>query len=415
MSKSVCHSRPDPRGTLSAGTWPPLEKMLESPWAKAAQPQGLSGGTSGHLAQVIFCDLTRTRPSSSEHGARGNLSSTHGFIEGRCKSEARSPAHQGRDNDPGVPKWDFNALWHGGFAQHQSLTHTCTWQGSPSPRSDLVMLQLQIPPWQLLSRDSSKKARSGCHIYGIKQLARSQITSDEKGCETPCTHQLLCSLTKLALREPPAIHVLIAWSLLPLPAHTHQSRPCHPVPVGVFKEHRETREVHDLPTAQTFISSNHPRFGQAVECVHHRAPGRHGTTNHHKITTKSPLFYPRSVEIQPFPGETRSHRPRMIAAALPRLFAVGCGRFSAGNVDYSHRRASPARDARGWQLGWAFLGAPCTHRELQLTPTGHSAAQNKPRKGSGELSVGRKVPDTSLWQMLMLHLCCRKSLWLSWG
>lgn len=72
------------------------------------------------------------------------------------------------------------------------------------------MLQLQIPPWQLLSRDSSKKARSGCHIYGIKQLARSQITSDEKGCETPCTHQLLCSLTKLALREPPAIHVLIA-------------------------------------------------------------------------------------------------------------------------------------------------------------------------------------------------------------
>ena len=48
---------------------------------------------------------------------------------------------------------------------------------------------------QLLSRENSKKAHLGRHIYGIKCLARSQFTCNGKGRhETPCTHNFLCSL-----------------------------------------------------------------------------------------------------------------------------------------------------------------------------------------------------------------------------
>ena len=47
----------------------------------------------------------------------------------------------------------------------------------------------------LPSRESSKKAPLGCHIYGIKWLARSQIAYNGRGMhDTPCTHNFLCSL-----------------------------------------------------------------------------------------------------------------------------------------------------------------------------------------------------------------------------
>ena len=45
----------------------------------------------------------------------------------------------------------------------------------------------------LPSRESSKKAHLSCHIYGIKWLARSQITYNGRGMhETPCTHNFHC-------------------------------------------------------------------------------------------------------------------------------------------------------------------------------------------------------------------------------
>ena len=46
----------------------------------------------------------------------------------------------------------------------------------------------------LPSRQSSKKAHLGCHIYGIKWLAHSEIAYNGRGMhETPCTHNFLCS------------------------------------------------------------------------------------------------------------------------------------------------------------------------------------------------------------------------------
>ena len=59
---------------------------------------------------------------------------------------------------------------------------------------------------RLLSRESSKKAHLGCHIYGIKWLACSQITCDVKGMhETPRTHNFLCSLTNESWKSHPLL------------------------------------------------------------------------------------------------------------------------------------------------------------------------------------------------------------------
>ena len=45
----------------------------------------------------------------------------------------------------------------------------------------------------LPSRQSSKKAPLGCHIYGMKWLARSQIAYNVRGMHgTPCTHNIHC-------------------------------------------------------------------------------------------------------------------------------------------------------------------------------------------------------------------------------
>jgi len=47
----------------------------------------------------------------------------------------------------------------------------------------------------LLNRENSKKGHLDCHIYGIKQLATSQVICHGKGMkEIPCTHNFLCSL-----------------------------------------------------------------------------------------------------------------------------------------------------------------------------------------------------------------------------
>ena len=45
----------------------------------------------------------------------------------------------------------------------------------------------------LPSRQSSKKAHLGCHIYGVKSLARSHMAYNGRGThETPCTHNFHC-------------------------------------------------------------------------------------------------------------------------------------------------------------------------------------------------------------------------------
>ena len=58
----------------------------------------------------------------------------------------------------------------------------------------------------LPSRKSSKKAPLGCHIYGIKWLAHSEIAYNGRGMhETPCTHNFLCSTRNESWKSHPLI------------------------------------------------------------------------------------------------------------------------------------------------------------------------------------------------------------------
>ena len=61
----------------------------------------------------------------------------------------------------------------------------------------------------LPSKESSKKAPLGCHIYGVKWLAHSEIAYNGRGMhETPCTHKFLCS----SVKEPWKSHLLFMHS-----------------------------------------------------------------------------------------------------------------------------------------------------------------------------------------------------------
>lgn len=66
----------------------------------------------------------------------------------------------------------------------------------------------------LPSRHKSEKAHLGCHIYGVKWLAHTQIAYNGRGMrDTSHTHCFLCSSINLA------VHVLVARSVLQ--GHTH--------------------------------------------------------------------------------------------------------------------------------------------------------------------------------------------------
>lgn len=79
------------------------------------------------------------------------------------------------------------------------------WQGVP-PQGEITAMQ----PGCLAGR-AQRRLGSGCHTYGKKCLACSQITCNRKGMhEIPCTHLLF--LGKWVLEKPPAVHVFIAWS-----------------------------------------------------------------------------------------------------------------------------------------------------------------------------------------------------------
>lgn len=259
-------------------------------------------------------------------------------------------------------------------------------------------LSLQHWPWEApapIPHPSScsagtaqKRLTRGCHIYGIKQLARSQIRSDEKGCETPCTHKLLCSLTKLALEEPPAIHVLIAWSLLCFTG-SHTSKPAvSPCSCGGFQRtpwnQRSSRPAHS-PDLYFLRSQNQTTTGLAKQVS--VSIMRTKQTINHLFLTQGVLKVSRS----------QVKRGPTAVPATPGLFAVSSDRFSAGIL-----RSSPLCNAPGWQLCWrllywGLLGALCTRSELQLRPTGHPGA-----------GVHRTIPEKALLgEKLQTPVCDR--------
>lgn len=89
---------------------------------------------------------------------------------------------------------------------------------------------------RLLSQENSKKAHSGCHIYGIKWSACSQITFDGKGVhKTPCTHIFPCSLINLSWKSHPLL-MFIARSVFQ--AHMHRCLLCHSHALCGFSENR---------------------------------------------------------------------------------------------------------------------------------------------------------------------------------
>lgn len=64
--------------------------------------------------------------------------------------------------------------------------------------------QLQADPHHAVTLPGREKARWGCHIYGIKWLACSQIANNgESMRETPCTHKFLCSLINKSWKNHP--------------------------------------------------------------------------------------------------------------------------------------------------------------------------------------------------------------------
>jgi len=128
------------------------------------------------------------------------------------------------------------------LSYYSHLPKICHWWKMPLPWEAAlrgVPAQGEIAA-MLHSRESSKKAHLGCHIYGIKWLAHSQVTCHGKGVEMPCTHNLLCSLVKV-LEKPPTIHVLITWSVFQ--AHMHRCSLCQSAPLWVFREQIDTRGV----------------------------------------------------------------------------------------------------------------------------------------------------------------------------
>jgi len=117
-------------------------------------------------------------------------------------------------------------------------------EGRPSSRGDHHRAAT------LPSREGSEKARFGCHIYGIKWLACSQITCNGKGMhESPCTHNFLCSLTK-----PPAIHELIACQSGQGAEHTRHTTGQGPGPLSW---------VQTLQWA-SWTTTSHPKTGVAA-------------------------------------------------------------------------------------------------------------------------------------------------------
>lgn len=215
----------------------------------------------------------------------------------------------------------------------------------------------------------------------------------KKGCETPCTHKVLCSLTKLALEEPPAIHVLIAWSPLCFTG-SHTSKPgVSPCSCGGFQRtpwNQRSSRPEDSPDLYFLRSWNQTSAGLA-ECVHQRGAGGHGTTNHHNL--------PKEGWSSATP---RRNRPRRIPAALPaHTRAVCCGlwqvfcRNSGAQPPWEPPQAAVLR-AGSWtgqeSTGLGFLELSL-HTQQTAAQTGHSGpgvCRTIPEKALGSSQLGGK-------------------------
>lgn len=165
------------------------------------------------------------------------------------------------------------------------------------------------------------------------------------------------------------------------------------------------------------------------------------------------LIFIRSTAIRPFQGETRPYHQPVSTLCLLRNVTESCSRlclagvpaslsahtravcwpsvmFPAEILEHSHPR-SPTVCMPELQcprltavlgrkaLGWELLGIPSAYSascssDLQDTEDLQSRERSQ-NKALGSSTVRRKLPDTSLWHMLILHLSCRNSLWLSRG
>lgn len=138
---------------------------------------------------------------------------------------------------------------------------------------------------------------------------------------------------------------------------------------------------------------NHRRFGQAVECVHHRGLGRHGTTNH--PFTRGVLKFSHSQVKRGPTTQGGSHQGCLLA---------GSDRFSAGILEHSHPESPPSLQCSGLAAvlgreapGWGLLGALSAHRA-----SWSSDLQDTQDLGSGEQSQKRLWGDLC-WEESSRH------------